>query len=142
MPLTYVAVSGKPQLFLRLTGTTVCEFQQIVSRVNPLWERTVEQGKKRHGRTGKLKTLEDKLLALLVYYRTYITHEFIGYLVGLYNANICRLFKKREPFVASKIKIKKDRSLTQEEIIKILADVTEQPTQRPRKKISRKKLFR
>ena len=141
MTLTYVAVSHKPQIFLRLTGTSVTEFRQIVSRVKPVWETCVEKGKKRHGRTSNLKTFEDKLLALLLYYRTYITHEFIGYLVGLHNANICRLFKKLEPLVARKITIKKDRSLTQEEIIKILADVTEQPTQRPKKKDKQKKSY-
>ena len=77
----------------------------------------------------------------MLYYRTYITHEFIGYLVGLHNANICRLFKKLEPLIARKITIKKDRSLTQEEIIKLLADVTEQPTQRPKKKNQQKKSY-
>lgn len=141
MPLTYLAVSHKPQIFLRLTGTTVAEFQEMVRRVNPLWKTDVEDRKKRHGRTGNLKTFEDKLLALLLYYRTYITHEFIGYLVGLHNANVCRLFKKLEPLVARKMTIKKDRSLTQEEIIKLLADVTEQPIQRPQKKHKQKKHY-
>lgn len=134
MALTYKAVATKPQIFLKLTGVTVDQFQEIASKVKPGWEKEVEAKKKRHGRTGNLKTFEDKLLALLLYYRTYITHEFIGYLVNLDNSNICRLFKKLEPLVAEKIVIKKDRSLTQEEIIKIIADVTEQPTQRPKKK--------
>lgn len=141
MPLTYAAVSRKPQIFLRLTGTTVTEFQEMVERVKSLWEIEVEDRKRRHGRTGNLKTFEDKLFALLLYYRTYITHEFIGYLLGLHNANVCRLFKKLEPLVARKITIKKDRSLTQEEIIKLLADVTEQPTQRPQKKHKQKKAY-
>lgn len=134
MALTYKAIKQKPVIFLRLTGTTVKEFQEIVEKVKPEWDRTIEARKKRHGRTGNLKTFEDKLLALLLYYRTYITHEFIGYLVGLDNSNICRLFKRLEPLLARKITITKDRTLTQEEVIKILADVTEQPTQRPEKK--------
>lgn len=141
MSLAYTTVNRKPQIFLRLTGTTVTEFQEMVRRVKPLWETEVENRKKRHGRTGNLKTFEDKLLALLLYYRTYITHEFIGYMVGLHNANICRLFKKLEPLVARKITIKKDRSLTQKEVIKLLADVTEQPTQRPKKKHKQKKVY-
>lgn len=96
--------------------------------------RTNRSEQERHGRTGNLKTFEDKLLALLVYYRTYITHEFIGYLVNLDNSKVCRLFKRLEPILAKKITIKKDRTLTEEEIMGILADVTEQPTQRPTKK--------
>jgi len=141
MQLTYERLKKKPQIFLRLTGTTISEFEQISDKVKPLWEEKIEKQKKRAGRTSQLKYFEDKLLALLMYYRTYITHEFIGYLVGLHNANICRLFKKLEPLVAKKITIKKDRSLTQEEIIKILADVTEQPTQRPKKKSKQKKYY-
>jgi hypothetical protein len=39
-----------------------------------------------------------------------------------------------EPLLAKKIAIKKDRSLTAERILKILADVSEQLTQRPKKK--------
>lgn len=141
MQLTYERLKRKPQIFLRLTGTTISEFEQIIDKVKPLWEEEIEKQKKRPGRTSQLKYFEDKILVLLMYYRTYITHEFIGYLVGLHNANICRLFKKLEPLVAKKITIKKDRSLTQEEIIKILADVTEQPTQRPKKKGKQKKHY-
>jgi len=141
MQLTYERLKKKPHIFLRLTGTTITEFDQIVEKVKPLWEKEIEQRKKQHGRTSHLKYFEDKLMALFMYYRTYITHEFVGYLVGLHNANICRLFIKLEPLVARKITIKKDRSLTQEEIIKILADVTEQPTQRPKKKSKQKKHY-
>lgn len=134
MALTYAEVAKRPLIFLRLTGIMVKQFQEIVKEIEPEWERIIEAKKKRHGRTGNLKTLSDKLLALLLYYRTYITHEFIGYLVGLDNSNICRLFKRLEPILARKTTINKDRTLTQDEVIKILADVTEQPTQRPEKK--------
>lgn len=134
MALTYKAVAKKPVIFLRLTGVTVDQFQKIAREVEPEWDKNIEAKKKRHGRTGNLKTFADKLLALMLYYRTYITHEFIGYLMGLDDSNICRLFKRLEPFLARRITITKDRTLTQEEIIKILADVTEQPTQRPTKK--------
>ena len=134
MSLTYKAISKKPHIFLRLTGVSVEKFLEIVQSVQPIWESKIESKKKKHGRTGNLKNFEDKLLALLLYYRTYITHEFIGYLVGLDNSNVCRLFKRLEPLMAKKIVVKKDRTLTQDEIIKILIDVTEQPTQRPKKK--------
>ena len=81
------------------------------------------------------------MLALLLYYRTYVTHEFIGYLFDVDKANICRLFKKLEPLLAKKITIKKDRSLTLDKIIKLLADVTEQPIQRPKKKSKRQQTY-
>ena len=139
--LNYQRLSKKPLIFLRLTGVKVAEFDSICSRVKPYWQEKVESQKKCQGRRSPLEFFEDKLLALLLYYRTYVTHEFIGYLFGLHNTNICRLFKKLGPLVARKIAIKKDRSLTQDEVIKILADVTEQPMQRPQNKSKRKQNY-
>lgn len=49
------------------------------------------------------------------------------------------MFKELEPILVRKITIKKDRSLTAEKILEIIADITEQPTQRPAKK--QKKYF-
>jgi len=141
MRLNYEHLYKRPIIFLRLSGVNIKEFEEICSRVKPVWEEEVEAKKKRHGRTSPLKSFEDKLLALLIYYRTYITHEFLGYLFGLHNTNICRLFKKLEPIVAKKLAIKKDRTLTQEAIIKLLADVTETPIQRPRKKNKNKQTY-
>ena len=69
-----------------------------------------------------------------MYYRTYITHTFFGYLFDLHNANVCRMFKILEPMVAKTIHIKKDRTLRQVKVSSILADVTEVPIQRPKKK--------
>ncbi len=141
MRLNYEHLCKRPLTFLRLSGVSVKEFEEICRRVKPEWEKEVEAKKKRHGRTSPLKSFEDKLLALLMYYRTYITHEFLGYLFGIHNANICRLFKKLEPIVAKKLAIKKDRTLTQEAIIKLLADVTETPIQRPSKKSKNKQTY-
>jgi hypothetical protein len=124
-----------------MTGVSVSEFQAISSRVRPLWETSVEGLKKSAGRWSALRTFEDKLMALLIYYRTYITHEFIGYLCGLHNSNVCRLFKKLEPLMGKRLTIKKDRTLTPEVILKLLADVTEQPVQRPQKTHKRKKTY-
>lgn len=139
--LNYQRLAKKPLIFLRLTGVKVEEFENLCARIKPYWQEKVESQKKCRGRRSPLECFEDKLLALFLYYRTYITHEFIGYLFGLHNANICRLFKKLEPLVARKVAIKKDRSLTQDEVIKILADVTEQPIQRPHKKSKRKQNY-
>ncbi|MDQ8039906.1 MAG: hypothetical protein REH83_05805 [Rickettsiella sp.] len=42
------------------------------------------------------------------------------------------MFKLREPLMAKKITIKKERTLTQEEVLKLLVDVTEYPIGRPK----------
>lgn len=124
-----------------MTGVNVKEFEVMCQRVQPLWAEIIEAKKSCEGRKSKFKTFADKVLALLLYYRTYVTHEFIGYLFDVDKANICRLFKKLEPLLAKKITIKKDRSLTPEKIIKLLADVTEQPIQRPKKKSKRQQTY-
>lgn len=137
MALNYYRLVRKPHIFLRMTGVTLNQFWQLIEKVSPLWEEQVEKLKKCEGRRSSLPTLPDKVMTLLIYYRTYITHEFLGYLVGLHNSNISRLFKVLEPLMAQKIKIEKDKRLTEDEVIKILADVMEQPTQRPKKRQKR-----
>ncbi len=79
MVLTYTAVAKKPLIFLRLTGVLVEQFQEIIKGIEPELERINDAEKKLRGRTGNLKTISDKPLALLLYYRTYITDGFIGY---------------------------------------------------------------
>jgi Helix-turn-helix of DDE superfamily endonuclease len=102
MSLSYKRLSKRPLIFLRLAGVKLPEFVGICQRIKPLWEEAVEKKKRRHGRSRCLKTLEDRVLALLMYYRTYITHEFIGYLFGVHNSTVCRLFKCLEPLMAKK----------------------------------------
>ena len=141
MSLTYLNLSKRPQVFKRMTGVSLLEFEEIISRIRSLWDSSVESLKKPQGRVSVLKTLEDKLMALLIYYRTYITHEFLGHLCGLHNSNICRLFKKLEPLLGKRLAIKKDRTLTPEVVLKLLVDVTEQPIQRPQKAGKRKQTY-
>lgn len=136
MQMSYERIKKQPNNFLKLTGLHVGQFEDLVSKIRPSFQK-LEEKKLLPGRRSHLPTLEDKLLCVLIYYRTYITHTFLGYLFNLHNSNICRLLKKIEPLLAKKISITKDRSLTADKVLKILADVTEQPTQRPSKKQKR-----
>ncbi|QOD38823.1 transposase family protein [Candidatus Wolbachia massiliensis] len=140
MSLNYHKVNKHPRNFRDITGLKIEEFEKIVKKVRPEWEK-LEKQKKRHGRTAKLPTLEYKMLCVILYYRTYITHRFLGCLFNLHNANICRLLKKIEPLLAKKITIKKDRTLTPERILKVLADVTEQQIQQPKESKKRKRSY-
>ncbi len=88
MLLSYANLSQKPRVFRLLLGLSVAEFDILVVKLSPLLEK--EFGIRRRPR--KLAATEDKLVALLVYYRTYVTHEFIGYCIGLDNSNVSRLF--------------------------------------------------
>ncbi len=140
MSFSYYNMKKHPRNFRNITGLTIEEFEKVVEKVRSGWER-VEKQKKCHGRRSQLPTLEDKLFCVILYYRTYITHRFLGYLFNVHNANVFRLLKKIEPLLAKKVTITKDRSMTPEKILKILADVTEQQIQRPEDSKKRKKSY-
>ena len=132
--LKHEILSKKIRIFKKLTGMSLSEFSKLCTKVNPLAKEVF----KNIGRKAKLESLEDKLILLLVYYRTYASHEFLGYLVNLDNSNVCRLFKKLEPLVAKRVHIKKDRTLTEDKIYMLLLDATEQKIQRPKNNKSAK----
>jgi len=136
MNLTYARLKKQPASFLKLSGLKVEEFDKLMLKLKASYEE-MESKKLLAGRTSHLASMEDKFLCVFIYYRTYITHIFLGYLFNLHNSNICRLIKKMEPLLAKKVTITKDRSLTAEKVLELLADVSEQPTQRPIKKQKR-----
>lgn len=130
MSLSYKSISGHSKNFQDLTGLSLKEFSFMVEKVRPDY-LDHESKKQVSGRPSGFSSLEDKLLCLLMYYRTYITHTFLGYLFGVHNSNVCRMFKILEPMVAKRLAIQKDRTLNQEQVMAILSDVTEINTQRP-----------
>lgn len=140
MNLNYHNLKKHPGNFRDITGLRIEEFEKVIEKMRPEWEK-MEKQKKRHGRTSNLSTLEDKILCVILYYRTYITHRFLGCLFNLHNTNICRLLKRMEPLLARKITIKKDRTMTPEKVLRVLADVTEQPIQRPKDIKKQKKSY-
>ncbi len=77
----------------------------------------------------------------MVYYRAYVTDEFLGYFVGLDESNVCRLFQRLEPLVAKHTHIKKDRTLTKEAVGALLIDATEQPIQRRQNRKAKKRYY-
>ncbi|WP_339044389.1 transposase family protein [Cardinium endosymbiont of Tipula unca] len=133
MHLNYERLRKSPVTFQKMTGLDIEKFDELVILLSPSFAQ-IEAKKLRSGRNSRLPSVADKLLCGLVYYRTYITHTFLGYLFSLHNSNICRLLQKLEPLLAKKITITKDRSLTSDKVLKLLVDVSEQPTQRPAKK--------
>jgi len=130
--LRYNKIRRKPQIFHRLFGISMDQFEEILQKTRPLWEKKVIQRYKRPGRSYKLD-LGEMLLALLLYYRSYITQEFIGYLFGLDGSQVCRFIRKLEPVLAGVVSISKRKNLTQEEVEHLIIDATEQPIERPQK---------
>ena len=157
--LTYSRLAKKARSFQKMTGLSVEQFERVVEMVRPYWDeaerkRLCRPDRQRAiGAGGKyrLGSLHDKLLVLFIYFRTYITMEFLGYLFDLDRANICRLIRRLQPVVNEAAilrgdKPKRDRhrrrkinnleDFLQEypELADLIVDVTEQKIQRPKRK--------
>ena len=117
---------------------SILQFNNILNKVKGRFTKAFPK----IGRRSKINQHKDRLLLILLYYRTYITHEFLGYFVGLDKTSICRLFARIEPLIAKYIHIKKCKRLTEKEVHRLLIDATEQPIQRPKKKAKRSYIIR
>jgi hypothetical protein len=140
MSLNFSKLSKSPRNFLHLTGVSIEEFRELVERIKPDWE-LIKESKKCDGRTSQLSTIEDQVLCTLLYYRTYNSQEFLGFMFDLHESNICRLLKKIEPLMAKKITIVKDRSLTPEKIMKLITDATLRSKSKDQKLTGQKKFY-
>jgi transposase len=132
MSISYNKISKHPKIFLRLLGVTKEEFDILASKLKLEWEKKVINKYKRPGRNYKL-SVEQMLMMLLLYYRTYSTQMQIGFMFGIDDSRVCRIIKALEPLVAKIVAIKKNRELSYEETAQLI-DVTEQVIERPSKK--------
>lgn len=126
-----------PKIFTRLFGIEPDKFDMLVEQVRPLWVKA-EAKRLRHPR--KIKkgsgwlyalTLEESVAMLLLYTRTYITHVFLSALFDIHDSRICRYFARLRPSVESVLDMPtKKINLSEEEILKLVVDATEQRTER------------
>jgi len=130
----YLKISKRPFIFKQLTGLEIEKFKQIMKKLKPLWKRQYEAKKKVLGRPYGLASLENYLLCLLLYYRCYTTQLFIGFLFSLDDATISRIIRRLEPILVKIIAIKKQRSLSEKEVEKLILDATEQRIHRPKRR--------
>lgn len=133
MSLRYAKLHLRPSAFQRLFGLLPGQFDVIVQKLRPAWEKALKSSYKRPGRDYKLD-LEDMALMLILYYRSYVTQMFIGFLFGIDDSRVCRIIRKLEPVLAKVMAIKKERHLSREELESLIIDATEQPCERPQKK--------
>jgi len=132
-------LSHKPKVFRSLTGMDYIKFNILLEKIEPLWQKAELNRKKPDkerlrrfggGRTPKIG-LDQNLFCLLVYYRTYVSHEFIGMLASIDGTNIGRRFSGLQPILAQFFRIPERKiNLTEEEILELIVDATEQETQR------------
>jgi hypothetical protein len=125
--------------FRRLTGITPAEFDKLLEQLLPLYEQAEGRRKNRPGRRRKpgagrkfALPLEDRLLMLLIYYRTYVTHAFLGFLFGIDDSSVCRNINPLQPLLAGLFRIPERRvELAEGEIRELFFDATERPINRP-----------
>ena len=130
----YNKLSKKPLVFRKLTGLTPDEFVSVVKKLTPLWNNKYEKSKKKIGRPQGLLNMENRLVCLLLYYRTYTSQLFIGLFFRVDDSTVSRVISKLEPLLAKVSHIKKMRSLSEKELETLIVDATEQEINRPQKK--------
>jgi len=134
MAVSYKVMQEKPTIFFRISGMTVDMFADLLKRFIPLWKKAHKK-KPSIGHGGRHYKLlaEDMLLMQLIYYRCYITQEFLGHLFGLDDSRVCRIFKKTTAILSKISDIKPTKKIPKKEAESLIIDATEQPTNRPQK---------
>lgn len=128
-----------PNAFRQLTGITPAVFDKLLADLMPRHEQADTRRKTRPTRQRKIGggrkhalDLSDRLLMLLIYYRTYTTHAFLGFLFGVDDSAVCRNINPLQPLLAGIFRVPQRRiKLDPEEMRELFFDATEQPTRRP-----------
>ena len=128
-----------PNAFRQLTGITPAAFDRLLADLTPRYQQAEAKRKDRPGRKRRpgagrkhALSLADRLLMLLIYYRTYTTHAFLGFLFGIDDSAVGRNINPLQPLLAGIFRIPERRiRLDPEEIRELFFDATERPTRRP-----------
>lgn len=96
-----------PKIFQRTLGLSLEQFELLITRMVPVWNQAEKCRKDRAdrerkiggGRSYKCETLGEMVVIVLLYYKTYMTQEFVGILVDLNQGNVSRLLKKMLPLI-------------------------------------------
>jgi hypothetical protein len=128
-----------PKAFRQLTGITPAAFGRLLADLTPRYEQAEVRRKDRPGRKRRpgagrkhALSLADRLLMLLIYYRTYTTHAFLGFLFGVDDSAVGRNVNPLQPLLAGIFRIPERRvKLDPEDIRELFFDATERPTRRP-----------
>lgn len=106
----YAKLQKKPALFLSATGMQLDDFQRLLPQFEAAYAQQEAQRKSRVVKTGAPRqrragggasfstALPERLLMLLVYYRMYVTQEFMTLLFEVEDkATICRAIRQMRP---------------------------------------------
>jgi len=130
----YEKLRRKPSFFRMLTGLSAGEFDTLVAELEPVWlARKAKRSarRKRHrkpgaGRKPKL-LLTDRVLLTLLYYRTYVTQELVGYLFGVDKGTVSRVVQELGLCMAGVFRIpEKKVRIDPDDLEAVFVDATEQ----------------
>ena len=116
--------------FRRLTGVSVATFDEMLDRLNGPWH-ALQARKIKSGRPRDIGGLEDHLLVMLIYYRCYVTQEFIGFFYQVHKSAICRSIQTIEAIAKPLLGVKREPRVSRKEAEALIIDCTEQPIHRP-----------
>jgi hypothetical protein len=130
-----------PEAFRRLTGLDPGTFRALLPRVQRAWRDALDRRRRRPNRRRRpgaghpfALAVAEQLLALLIYYRTYVSQAFLAFLFAVDDATICRAIRRLEPLLAGLFRIPERRIAVQEdEIRELFFDGTERPMRRPKR---------
>jgi len=158
--LSYEKLARKTKVFRTFTGLTIEQSNVLYAEIEQQYpkqerKRLARENRRRAIGAGRKfkRSVQDRMLMALMYYRLYITNELLGYLFDLDQSTISRDVKYIEPVIKSCIPIpekmtKKTRRIgTLEELLelfpemKAFIDATEQEIPRPKHKRRRKNYY-
>jgi DDE superfamily endonuclease/Helix-turn-helix of DDE superfamily endonuclease len=116
--------------FQRLAGVSVATFDQMLAQLSGPWANA-QARKRKAGRPWETGGLEDHLLIMLIYYRCYVTQEFIGFFYNVDKSAICRAIKRIEKLAKPLFGVKREPRVSRKEAEALIIDCTEQPIHRP-----------
>ena len=107
MPFSfYERLSKKPEMFRSFSGLDVAEFDSLLSRIKLAHDDHEKKRLSRRDRKNKIGaghpfklSLEDRLLMLLMYYRSYVTSILLGFAFSLDQSNVLKDIRMLEPLV-------------------------------------------
>jgi Helix-turn-helix of DDE superfamily endonuclease len=109
-------LSKRPVAFRRLVGLNVLQFMELLEKFAPLMAAADAKRLNKRERQRKIGAgneyslpLCDRLLMTLIYYRTYVSQEFLGYLFDLDDANVCRNMARARPVLAQIFRVPEKR---------------------------------
>jgi hypothetical protein len=134
-----------PKAFRQLTGLTPAAFDRLLAELEPHHGRAEHHRKTRRPRLRKpgagpkhKLALADRLLMLLIYYRTYTTHAFLGFLFGIDDSAVGRNINPLQPLLAGMFRIPERKvTLEPDEIRELFFDATERAIPRPSRRQKR-----